>query len=728
MLTPIQRRSPSLMGLLSMPTIMMRGLVSVRLLALISVVSVLSLIPPGAAVAQGSAEGQSDVMIRTSLTAESARPAAGEQTTLAVVMQPQDGWHGYWKQPGSVGLAPQFDWQLPDGVTVGEPAYPVPETLLIDDLMNHVYEHPYAILVPLNVPDHLGEGTTIPIRVDLQYLACREDACIPERATLSTQLSVGDGAASPRHQSDFDHWRQALPRPLGARATYEHTGDRIRIAIPLPASVKLEQPHLFVANDEAVDPAARQNFSRQGDELIVETAAGETLPQPLEAVVTLAGGTGLAFQADAGSLPAPVANGHATNDSAEEKRTSGTVGVMLTALFGAIAGGILLNVMPCVFPILSLKVLSLARLSGGPREARREALAYTAGVVGVCILLGAGILALRAAGAQVGWAFQLQEPRVIVGLTLLMTAIAFNLAGLFELGGFNGGAQLAEKGGATGAFWTGVLAAFVATPCSGPFMATALGAAIWLPPLAALTIFAGLGLGIALPFLVLGYFPALSRKLPRPGPWMQSVRHALAIPMFVTALALLWVLGQQLSSDGVVATLAVVMLLAAGLWLTGLRQRSGKRGSWGPSVCTAVVALSAGWFIPAAFPQSSDSPLLGAADESRQSLSFDETRLDELREQNTPLFVYFTADWCVTCQVNEKSAIDRQTTRAAFQQAGVTTMVGDWTNGDPAITAFLNRHDRTGVPLYLWYAPGAEKPTMLPQWLTPTLLTDLVTG
>lgn len=710
-----------MMGLLLMPTTILRCLVAVRLLALISIASVLTLMPIGAAVAQNFPVGQGEVMIRTSLVAESARPGAGEQTTLAVVMQPQDGWHGYWKQPGNVGLAPQFDWQLPDGVTVGEPAYPVPKTLLIDDVMNHVYEHPYAILVPLNVPDHLDEGTTIPVRVDLQYLACREDACIPERASLSTDLTVGDGATSTRHQSDFERWRQALPRPLGARATYERAGDRIRISIPLPASVELDQPHLFVASDGAVDPAAKQDFRRQGDELIVETAAGETSPEPLEAVVTLAGGTGLAFQADAGSVPAPGVDRHGTDDSADEKSSSGTLGVMLTALFGAVAGGVLLNVMPCVFPILSLKVLSLARLSGGPREARREALAYTAGVVGVCILLGAGIIALRAAGTQVGWAFQLQDPRVIIGLTLLITAIAFNLAGLFELGGVNGGARLAEKGGATGAFWTGVLAAFVATPCSGPFMATALGAAILLPPLAALTIFAGLGFGIALPFLIVGYFPALSRKLPRPGPWMQSVRHFLAIPMFVTALALFWVLGQQLSSDGVVATLAMVMLLAVGLWLTGLRQRNGRRWSWGPSAVAAVMALSAGWLVPAVFSASPNT-----TDESLQRLTFNERRLDELRQQDTPLFVYFTADWCVTCKVNEKGAIDRQVTRDAFQQAGVTTMVGNWTNGDSAITAFLNRHGRTGVPLYLWYAPGAEKPTVLPQLLTPTLLTDLV--
>ncbi|MGQ7248197.1 protein-disulfide reductase DsbD family protein [Halomonas sp. V046] len=716
-----------MMGVRLMPITIVRCFVTVRLLALVAVVGVLTLMPIRDVVAQTSLVGSGDVMIQTSLVAESTRPAAGEQTTIAIVMQPQNGWHGYWKQPGSVGLSPQFSWQLPEGMTPEEPRYPVPETLLIGGLMNHVYEHPYAILVPLNVPDTLDEGTTIPVRVDLQYLACREDACIPERATLSTELSVGDGAISPQHQADFNRWRQALPRPLGARATYSLAGDRLRISLPLPAGVELDQPHLFVASEGAVDPAAKQDFRRRGDELIVETTAGETSPEPLEAVVTLAGGTGLAFQADPGPVPlqgsaegvagGPPGSGDEAGAKAGERAV---LGVMLTALLGAIAGGVLLNIMPCVFPILSLKVLSLARLSGGPREARREALAYSAGVVGVCVLLGAGILALRAAGTQVGWAFQLQDPRVIVGLTLLITAIAFNLAGLFELGGFNGGARLAEKGGAGGAFWTGVLAAFVATPCSGPFMATALGAAILLPAPAALTVFAGLGVGIALPFLIIGYFPALRRKLPRPGPWMQSVRRCLAIPMLITALALFWVLGQQLSSDGVVATLGLVMLLVLGLWLTGLRQRNGNRWAWGPSAVAAVMALSAGWLVPAAFSAPS-----GSADETLQRVAFDESRLEALRQQSTPLLLYFTADWCVTCKINETNAIDRQATREAFRQAGVTTMVGDWTNGDPAMTAFLNRHDRTGVPLYLWYAPGAENPRVLPQLLTPMLLADL---
>lgn len=671
------------------------------------------LLPWQAALAQGFPGASDEIMIETSLVAESDRPAPGASTTLAIVMAPQAGWHGYWKQPGDVGLAPRLDWRLPEGVTAGAPAYPVPRTLRIDGMMNHVYERPYALLVPVEIPPRVATGTRLPIELDLEYLACREDACIPERASLATTLTVGDGTIAAERRARFDAWRRTLPRPLGAQAGVEVADGTLRLSLPLPASVTLDDPHLFVASEGAVEAAAEQRFSRDGDTLVVETAVGEAPPARLEAVLALGDGRGLALHGEVGAAPALAAD--------DEAATLGPLALGLTALLGAIAGGVLLNVMPCVFPILSLKVLSLAKLSGADRDARREALAYTAGVVGVCVLLGAVILALRAAGTQVGWAFQLQDPRVIVVLTLLTAAIGFNLAGLFELGTFGTGARLADQGGVAGAFWTGALAAFVATPCSGPFMATALGVALVLPPFAALGVFAGLGLGIALPFLVLGYVPVLRRRLPRPGPWMQGVRHGLAIPMFLTALALLWVLGRQLSSDGLVASIALVLLLAIGLWWTGLRQRGGKRLTWGPAALTALLALAGGALVPATF----SSPSQAAAPEEARRLAFDAQRLAELRQQEAPLFLYFTADWCVTCQVNERRAIDRQATRQAFRQAGVITMVGDWTNGDPAITAFLRRHGRSGVPLYLWYPPGERDPEVLPQLLPAGVLPDL---
>ncbi|HEY0269853.1 MAG TPA: thioredoxin family protein [Sphingomonas sp.] len=642
--------------------------------------------------------------ILTSLVPESDVPVAGARTMLAIAMAPQPGWHGYWKTPGDSGLPTRIAWILPRGVTAGDPAYPVPGTLLIAGLMNHVYEKPYALLVPLDVPAGLAKGTALPVSAKLDYLVCTTSLCVPESATVSTVLTVGDGAPDAAAAPRFAEWRKALPRPLGATARFAVANGRFRLAVPLPASVTLADPHLFAETDGAVDHAAPQTFARDGDTLIVETKAGPTPANAFAGVLAIAPDMGLAIAATPG--PVPAAGAH------------GALALTLVAFAGALLGGLILNIMPCVFPILSLKALSLARAGEGEREARHEALAYAAGVVLVCVALGGLILALRAAGTQVGWAFQLQDPRVILVLILLSSAIGFNLAGLFELGAVTAGSGLAGKGGMAGAFWTGALAAFVATPCTGPFMAAALGVALLLPVAAALLVFAGLGLGLASPFLLLGFVPALRRRLPRPGAWMETFRHVLAIPMFLTALGLCWVLGRQTQADGVVLGVGAAVLLGIGLWISGLRQRAFRRGVWVPAVAALLVALGGLALIP---------PHRTAAKADAASQPFDPARLAALRAAGKPVFLYFTADWCLSCKVNEKAAIERSETQAAFAKAGVVTMVGDWTDGDAAIGAFLDAHGRSGVPLYLWYAPG-KGARELPQVLTPGLLAGLAAG
>jgi DsbC/DsbD-like thiol-disulfide interchange protein/cytochrome c biogenesis protein CcdA len=649
--------------------------------------------------------------IAASLVPESSRPAAGRRTTLAIAMVPQPGWHGYWRTPGDSGFPMKIDWTLPRGAAAGEPAYPVPGTLVIAGLMNHVYEKPYALLVPVEVPAGLAKGTSLPISAKLDYLVCSPSICVPESATVSTTLTVGDGTPDATSAARFDGWRKALPRSLGSPVTFEDKGGRFRLAVPLPASVALNQPHLFAVTDGALAYAAPQSFTRDGDRLLIETVAGATSPKRFEGVLALGDGTGLSFDAMPGTVPAAGSTGAASH---------GTFGLALVALVGAILGGLILNIMPCVFPILSLKALSLARAGGEERQVRREALAYAAGVIVVCVALGGLILALRAAGTQVGWAFQLQDPRVVLVLILLTTGIAFNLAGLFELGAVTAGSDLAGKGGTAGAFWTGALAAFVATPCTGPFMAAALGAALVLPVAAALLVFAGLGFGLALPFLLLGYIPALRKHLPKPGGWMGTFRRILAVPMFLTALGLCWVLGNQTAANGVVIAIGAAMLFALGLWLTGLRQRGFKAAAWAPAAVMLLVALGSIALLPRHEAR--------AAEATATSQPFDPARLAALQAQGKPVFLYFTADWCLSCKVNEKAAIDRAETQDAFRTAGVVTMVGDWTDGDAAIGRFLEAHGRSGVPLYLWYAPGQGTPKELPQILTPGLLAGLAKG
>ncbi|MGZ8298594.1 MAG: protein-disulfide reductase DsbD family protein, partial [Allosphingosinicella sp.] len=465
-----------------------------------------------------------------------------------------------------------------------------------------------------------------------------------------------------------------------------------------------EEPYFFPLTDGAVAYAAEQKVTRNGDALIVETQAGGQQPSSVEGVLRLRDGYGLSLTARPGVVA--VAGAEAAGQGAF---------AILAALVGAVLGGLLLNVMPCVFPILSLKALSLARASGDEAGARREALAYTAGAVAICLALGAAVLALRAGGISAGWAFQLQDPRVILLLLLLVTAIALNLAGLFELPSIGLGGSLASAGGSAGAFWTGALAAFVATPCTGPFMAAALGAALLLPLPAALAVFAGLGLGLALPFLILGFVPAARRCLPRPGPWMIRLRHILSVPMFLTALGLAWVLGRQSGVDGMAIGLAAALALGLTLWWVGRRFGDGR--FWLRLAPAAAAAAAGLLFLPVGGEgQATASPLAGEP--------FSEKRLAALRAEGRPVFAFFTADWCITCKVNEKMVLQREEVTRAFAGAGVAVLVGDWTGGDAAIGRFLEAQGRSGIPLYIHYAPG-KAPEILPQLLTVARVVSL---
>lgn len=635
------------------------------------------------------------------LVAETVRPAAGGTVTLAFDAAPAPGWHAYWRNPGDAGVDTRLEWKLPAGAAAGELRYPVPQRLLIAGLMNYVFERPFAMLVDLRVPAGLATGARLPIAVKADYLVCTNDLCVPETQTLETVLTVGDGAPDPALRARFDAWRRALPQPLGATATWQARGGVFRLGVPFPAEASLDQPYFYPAASGAVDFAAPQKVTRDGDRLVIETKAAASLARGrIGGVLATGDGRGLAIVAEPGNV-APAAGGE------------GAWGAALAAFAGAVLGGLLLNIMPCVFPILSLKALSLARAGETERGARREAVAYAAGVILVCLALGGTLLALRAGGAAVGWAFQLQDPRVIGALLLLVAGIALNLAGLFELPT----PRFAGRSGATGAFATGALAAFVATPCTGPFMGAALGAALVLPTAAALMVFAGLGFGIALPFLLIGFVPALRRRLPKPGAWMERVRRILSVPMFLTALALGWVLWRQAGSIGLMVALIALALLLVGLWLTGRAQHAGRERAWWPALIGVPAALVAVALLHsgAAAPSAA---IAGAQ-------PFSEARLAALRAEGRPVFAYFTADWCLTCKVNEKTSIETEKVARAFRQGKVAVLVGDWTDGNPALGRFIEANNRAGVPLYLWYAPGAPTPRVLPQLLTPDMLVAL---
>ncbi|WP_232301505.1 protein-disulfide reductase DsbD family protein [Altererythrobacter epoxidivorans] len=631
----------------------------------------------------------------------------GSSVMAAIDFKPVEGWHGYWSNPGDAGQGLMLSWNLPEGWKAGAPQFPVPQKLLVANLMNHVFEGEHAVLIPFEIPPSAKVGESYPVSVRADWLTCSDTLCVPQWATLRAVVRVSDKAevTEPR----FAKWRAAIAPPLDQAGRFETRAGNLRIAIPLPAAMEPAAPHVFIEQVRIVDYAASQSFYRDGDTIIVEIPLkeGGDEPPPIISGIFSFGEFGFRFEAEAGEVP----TGGVRIMAGSESETPS----LWVLLFGALAGGLLLNIMPCVFPILSIKALALARAGESQAQARREGIAYTAGVVLACVGLGALILALRAAGEQVGWAFQLQNPGVVVALMLLAVAITANFAGVFELPSLS----FTRKGAPASAFATGLLAAFVATPCTGPFMAVALGAALLLPPLEALVLFAALGFGLALPFLLIGLVPRLRAMLPKPGPWMERFRKAMAFPMGLTALALIWLTARLGGKGFALVALVVVVGLMIALMVVGRLQRSGKM-AWPAFGLIAAPFLIFGLF---ALPASYDANAQASRDTIIETVPFSRDALADARASGQPVFLWFTADWCVTCKVNESVAIEREVTREAFERAGVVAMVGDWTRPDPEITTFLNEQGAAGVPLYLWYEPGTDG-EQLPQVLTSDMLVE----
>ena len=690
------------------------------------------------------AQAQATRHIDAALFAETRAPAPGERVRIAIRMSPEQGWHGYWVNPGDSGLPLSVQWDAPNGVRFTELRHPAPTLLEILGIASYVHEGPFSLLTTMTVPDGLAPGTALPIKANLDWLACSDSLCVPESASLTTTLRVGDGAPDADGATIVRQAAAALPAPLSG-ATYARRDGRWIIDIPGSLRIDPAKARLYPAGDGWFGAGAAQTIERTDAGLRVSVAALEAAPVGAFAGVISDGRSAYAIQAgtapgggveagEASQTDPSTTGDEPSSGVAEPPRAAATAeaasamaipaspgitGLLLTSLIGAIIGGLLLNLMPCVFPILSLKALSLARSGADRAEARREGLGYAGGSIATATLLGGILIALKAAGQEVGWSFQLQSPAMVLLLFLLTSVIALNLAGLFEFRLPALGTGATARSGWSGGFATGTLAALIATPCSGPFMAGALGAALILPPAAALAIFAGLGLGMAIPFLAIAWIPALQRRMPKPGAWMGTFRRILALPMLATALALAWVLGRQTGVDGMTIGIGVAVVVGAAFWWFGHRQRSDGR-AW-PALLPAVVAV--GVVLMTGLPSSQPAAAATAiGDELHQP--FSREKLAELRAAGTPVFVDFTADWCLTCKVNEKVAIETEAVQTAFREAGVVTLTGDWTRGDPEIARFLADHGRNSIPFYLYYAPRSPG-KVLPQLLSADYLASL---
>ena len=671
--------------------------------------------------------------IEAELVAMSRWAAPGSTAIVAIRQKIAPGWHTYWRNPGDSGGPTTLDWTLPTGVTAGEILWPLPERQRLQGLMNYGYSDVIYLPVPVEVPATARPGERLRLTSDTLFMVCSDQMCVPDELSLSLDLEIGEGAAplDPRHGAPIQAILASAPRPadITARARLSE-GQLVLSAAGGPlAGSQPRWAYFFPYQGGLIDHAARQAGERGPDGLSLTIPGGRGLKAnglalPMSGVLATDLGAWEIAASDGAALAGVTGSGALGHgEDAAAATGPAATGFWQAALF-ALLGGLILNLMPCVFPILAMKAAALSRTAHDPAEARRDGLAFLAGVLASFVVLAGLLLALRAGGQALGWGFQLQSPAVIAGLALLMLAVALNLSGVFHVGtGLQGAGSgpLSRLSGPANAFFTGVLAVVVAAPCTAPFMALALGAALVMPWPMALLVFVMLGLGLALPYVLVSVSPRLLARLPRPGPWMESFRNLLAFPMYGTALWLAWVYGRQ-TGEALGLLFMAGLMLALGLWLLGRSQAWASRTRLARALAALVLilALVAG-VMAARAPVAQASP--GGAT-ALASQPWSEAAVEAALAEGRPVFVNFTADWCVTCKINERSALSSARTARAIAETNTLYLVADWTRRDDAITAALQSHGRSGVPLYLVHAPGKPEPRILPQLLTEGTVID----
>ncbi len=664
----------------------------------------------GGALAQPSA---TQPHVTVSLAAEQTALSPGAKARIGLHFALEDGWHVYWRNPGDSGEAPKVRWTLPDGFAAGDVHWPLPQRIRTGPLVNFGYEREVLLPVELTVPAGATSGR---LQADVSWLVCQED-CIPGKATLVLDLPVGPAAPDARWAPRF---AKALAEvPAEGAASLEDAGDG-HVALTVPgAGVAGATYAFFPAAGDVIDLAAPEAATVEGDTLRLRLKKGRLAPATmtsLEGVVvssTAGGRSGLFVRA-----------GPPTAAPAEAP-----LGLVFALLF-AFLGGALLNLMPCVFPVISLKVLGFVEQAREDRrKVRQHGLVFAAGVLVSFWVLAGTLLALRAAGEQLGWGFQLQSPVFLALLAAFIFVLALSLCGVFEvglsltaLGGAGGG------GGLGGSFTTGALATVVATPCTAPFMGPALGYALTQPPALAMLVFTALGAGMASPYVLLAWFPAALRRLPRPGPWMVTFKQVMAFPLFATVLWLLAVLGLQAGAMALVEVLGGLLTLAFAAWLWGrlqLRHLGGAKlaAAVGLTLLIAGAGLALG--IRAAARPAAPSQAAGVDDFWSP---WTPDAVASLRAAGKPVFVNFTAAWCISCQVNERLVFSTDDVRADFAAHGVAALKADWTNKNEEIARTLASFGRQGVPLYVYY-PGraGAAPRVLPPVVTRDMLVETFT-
>jgi thiol:disulfide interchange protein DsbD len=695
----------------------------------------LLLVAPAAFALSGSAVATDNVKSR--LVSEVKSIAPGEVFWVALQLDIRDGWHTYWRNPGDSGQATKLLWQLPPGFTAGDIVWTTPHRFDIAPLVNYGYAKQAVHLVQITAPADLKAGAPVSLAAKASWLVC-SDVCIPENADLQLTMPVSaqPGGIDPAESALFATARGELPSAQPAATTARVEGDRLVITLGPAWGAALSQIKslaFFPYDEGGIEYAAPQTLTRGNDAIELSMKIGYQPPKPgvLRGVLVATEQSGAAPQsvpieiaadfAGAGTAPLKAGPRYAPlMHPAHEPATSLPVLVLL-----AVLGGMILNLMPCVFPVLSIKAIGLVeQAKNHPAAVRTKGLVFAAGVITSMLCLAAVLLVLRAGGEQIGWGFQLQSPLFVTLMVYLLFAVGLNLSGVFEIGGGLAGVGdgLTQGDGYRAAFFTGVLTTLVATPCTAPFMAAAVGAALTQSALVALCIFAALGFGLALPYLSLSFAPWLRRALPKPGAWMDTLKQIFAFPIYASAAWLLWVLSQQTSAFGLGAALAGTILIALAAWAYQ-KSNSSSGGGRVTVLVTAGLALVIAVILPLRFADvAAASPGVAATSSqgAEQWQPYSASRVAELNAAGRPLLVNFTASWCLTCLVNERNAFADATVQAIFRDKKVILMKGDWTNRDPAITQALAAFGRAGVPLYLVYngKRGSAEPQVLPQILT----------
>lgn len=655
--------------------------------------------------------------------------APGAKANAGLYFKLNPGWHVYWQNAGDAGEPPRIQWTLPDGVTASALEFPAPRRLPLGPLMDFGYENEVLFPFAIDVAKTAKPGPAV-LRANVRWLICR-DVCIPGKADLEEQVQIGSvpSAASLNAgaQALWNRFERELPTPLpaGDAAVFQSTATGFRLAVH--TGQRETAAEFFPADQNIIDNPAPQKVTPTAGGLILDLKKDPTLvsaPAQLKGVLELSGGRNYRIAAVPGSVPGAVS-------AASAPGPSGNSAAGLAGIAGlAFLGGLLLNLMPCVFPVLSLKALALVRSGAEERhKMRAHGFLYAAGILVSFWILVAALLGLRAAGATLGWGFQFQSPVFLFLMAGVLFFLGLSLAGQFEIGlSLTGAGQsLAAKQGYAGSFFTGVLAVVVATPCTAPFMGTAIGYALAQTAAVTFAVFTALALGLAAPYVALSLQPAWTRLLPRPGAWMEIFRQAISVPIFATVIWLAWVLVTGYGAAPLVLLLASFLLLAVAGWFLG--RWPARRGSTAAAVllwlCVAGLAVFDQQLAGASVPRPAANASETAAGVWQP---WSPTAVQSAVAAGRPVFVDFTASWCLSCQVNQHVALDKPQVLHAFAKHNVLLLKADWTREDPAITQALTALGRSGVPVYALYAPGQTAPTLLPQVLTPGIVVDVLAG